>query len=205
MVVSCGQFHHPFAADLIPEHLGIAEIGGCRGDDGVAVVLGKAVPAVGAVGDGLLLRAAGRGVDGHDGILAEAGRVVLVYHSRPGEDVSQGVAGQCYALLGPVQQVRTRGVPPAHVAPTIALGIVLIEQMVGAIGINKPIGVVNPVALRGVMHLRAILFVVVGRRDGRGAAAICGVAGCVRSQVWVYFAVGTGLQHASACCGQKEE
>ncbi len=48
------------------------------------------------------------------------------------------------AQLLPVDQVLADGMAPVHVAPTPAVGIVLIEKMVLALVVNQPVGVVQP-------------------------------------------------------------
>jgi hypothetical protein len=48
----------------------------------------------------------------------------------------------------PVEQVAADGVPPAHVPPFIAFGVVLVEEVILAIEEDQPVRVVHEV-LRG--------------------------------------------------------
>ena len=92
--------HHPVAAAagfVVPEHLGVAEVGGVPVQDRVAGVLGPGLAVVEAVGQGLGLQAAvrrgvlvGAGEDRDQRRVlfrAETGRVVLVHDDAAGEDV----------------------------------------------------------------------------------------------------------------------
>ena len=58
-------------------------------------------------------------------------------------------------LLFPMNEVRTDGMAPVHVAPFPAVGIVLIEEVVLAIVIDETVGVIDPAALCAEMKLWA--------------------------------------------------
>ena len=63
-----------------------------------------------------------------------------------------------------MNQIRTHGVPPTHVAPFVAKGIVLIEEMVLAFVVDQSIGIIHPVLGWGEMELRPVRLVVRRRR-----------------------------------------
>ena len=55
----------------------------------------------------------------------------------------------------PMHEIAADGVAPAHVAPRVAEGVVLEEEVVFAFEVDEAVGIVGPVAGRGEMVLRA--------------------------------------------------
>ena len=70
-----------------------------------------------------------------------------------------------------MEQIGTNGMPPTHVPPGIAEGIVLIKEMVFALVIDKAIGIICPIVRRREMILRppvAVTTIVDRRRGNHG-------------------------------------
>lgn len=65
----------------------------------------------------------------------------------------------CGKLL-PVHEVLAHGVAPGHVLPVTLIGVVLIEEVIFAVVVHQAVGVVDPSAAGGEMHLRAVGLVV---------------------------------------------
>ena len=93
---------------------------------------------------------------------AEAARVVAVDDGAAGEDHHAAFFGEGDIEVLPVEEVGADGVPPTHVAPEIAEGVVLVEDVPFAVVIDEAVGVVGPVGLRSEVELRAEGFVVGG-------------------------------------------
>ena len=81
-LLSSSQDEAPLAQLLVPEHVGVAEVGHIARDNGVALIYLKRFAVVGAVGQALCLVLASRCIHGHDGTSAKTRCVVLVYHGR---------------------------------------------------------------------------------------------------------------------------
>ncbi|CDF21156.1 unknown [Prevotella sp. CAG:617] len=147
--------HNPLLGGLVPEHLGVAEVlqPVKGGQNGVVLIFGKGAAVVGAVGHALNLAVlvAGRGIEGNDGILAVAGRVVLVHHRAAREDVAHRVARNGRLEVLPVYEVAADGVAPVHVAPLGAVGVVLEVEVILAVLIYQSVGVVHPAVGGGVV------------------------------------------------------
>src|SRR6267142_6872292 len=62
--------------------------------------------------------------------------------------------------MAPMHHVRADRVAPAHVSPRISLRVVLVEEMVFALVINEPVGIVHEVLGRGEMKLWPPRFIV---------------------------------------------
>src|SRR6202521_6128587 len=62
--------------------------------------------------------------------------------------------------MPPMHHVRTDGVAPAHVSPHISLRVVLVEEMVFALVINEPVGIVHEILGRSEMKLGPPRFVI---------------------------------------------
>ena len=77
-----------------------------------------------------------------------------------GEDRAQLVGVDGVGKLFPVEQVGADGVAPGHVAPVDAEWVVLEEQVVLAVVVDQPVGIVGPAASRREMELRAERLVV---------------------------------------------
>ena len=140
--------HVPLLHRCIPEYLRVAEVFQSveRSQHGVARILGEGASVVGAPCHALYLSVlvAGRGVEGHDGVLAVAGGVVAVDDRRTGEDVAHGVAGDGGIELLPVEEVLADGVAPMHVAPLGTVGIVLEVEVILTVLVDHAVGVVHP-------------------------------------------------------------
>ena len=143
----------------MPEHLRVAQVVVVVLDDGIGRIAGEVIASVGAVGHALLLLAvaASRRVECHHSIGAEAGGVVLVDDGRTGEDVSQRVARESHGLFRPVHEVGRGGVAPRHVAPVVALRVILVEEVVSAVDVDHSVRVIHPVLGGGEVYLRAVL------------------------------------------------
>ena len=116
-LLSHSQHHDPAFGALVPEHLRVAEVGCVEGDHGVLLIFIKRASAVCRIGHRLCLSLSGRGVEGDDGILAEAGSVVLVNHARAAEDGADGVCLNGQGQGFPVDKILRYTVAPCHVLP----------------------------------------------------------------------------------------
>ena len=173
LLVGERDHHHPAAGGLVPEDLGVAEVPGPDVEHGVPPVLAPRPAGVHAHREVLRLAVvAVPGVDrdeagGRVGA-AEPARVPPVVDGAAGEGHDAVLLPQGEGEVAPAQHVGARRVPPAHVPPDVALGVVLVEEVVLAAEVHEPVRVVHEVARRrevverppGVARLR-------GRRDDR--------------------------------------
>mmetsp|Transcript_19879 Transcript_19879/g.49350 ORF Transcript_19879/g.49350 Transcript_19879/m.49350 type:complete len:223 (+) Transcript_19879:2-670(+) len=172
-VVARGDDHEPLPGGRVPDHFRVAE--GAEvgvGDDRVAGELFEGVAPVGAVRDRLRLRLLGRvGVvvrkERDDGPGAVSGGVFGINHCTTAENIAQTVGRERDGVVGPMDEVRARGMSPMHGAPVGAGGVELVIQMINAIQEEHAVGVVHPHFFGGEVEERAAGFeareVVVGR------------------------------------------
>ena len=59
-----------------------------------------------------------------------------------------------------MDEVSTDGMPPRHITPINAEGIVLKEEVILPFIVNQTVGIVGPVGLRCEMELRTIRFLI---------------------------------------------
>ena len=117
----------------MPEHLRVAEVVVVVLDYRITLVRSECLSSILAVGNRLLLGSIGRGIYGYKCIGAEARSVVLVTNGRTGENHTKSIWLKRYWLLFPMKHVGGSGMSPAEVAPTIALRVILIIEMIRAI------------------------------------------------------------------------
>jgi len=127
-------------------------------EHGVGGVLGPGAAAVVAVGEVLRLEGlavgGARGVAGVDGDQArltgctEAAGIVLVHDGAAGEDHDAVFFRESDGHFLPVDEIAADGVAPTHVAPGIAEGVVLVEEVVFAVEPDEAVGIVGPVLAR---------------------------------------------------------
>ena len=70
----------------------------------------------------------------------------MIHDGAAGENHDALVLGNSDRQFAPTNQIAADGVAPTHVAPAVAEGIELEEQMVFAFEINKAVRIVGPVA-----------------------------------------------------------
>ena len=87
-----GKNHVPESRLLVPKDVRVAEVARGRGYDGVVLIFGEGLAAVGAVGHALCLAWACRSIESHYGAVAIARRIVFINDTRPAEDGAQSVA-----------------------------------------------------------------------------------------------------------------
>jgi len=97
---------------------------------------------------------------------AEAAGVLLVDYSAAGEDHLVVRFGNRKRKLTPVQEVTAYSVPPTHVPPLIAEGVVLKEEVVLTVKVDEAIRIVRPMCSWREMDLGTITFSVDGPSDG---------------------------------------
>ena len=90
----------------------VAEVARGRGYDGVVLIFGEGLAAVGAVGHALCLAWACRSIESHYGAVAIACRIVFIKDTRPAEDGAQSVAEESQRLMVPINEVGTCGMSP---------------------------------------------------------------------------------------------
>ena len=171
----------------MPKHLRVAVAGGELADDRIAFVFRERA-AVGAVGEGLHGRIAEGGVEEDERrlpLLAEAARVLPIDDGAAAEHRPRCVGREGVAELFPVDEIPAHRMPPVHVAPAPAVGIVLEEEVVFPCKEDEAVGVVVPAAARGEVKLPAERLGVegfgrawpeerVGRLDGRKRGRVLG-------------------------------
>ena len=103
------------------------------------------------------------------GRFAQSAGVVPIHDGAARKDHLTVLFGQRNRQMLPVDQVAADGVSPAHMAPFIAEGIVLIEQVILALVEDHPVRVVHEILFGREVELRPPRFVVKGlsERDGR--------------------------------------
>ena len=149
----------------MPEDLRVTEIGDAVvGDDGVAVIFHERLP-VPAPGEALCLIVAavcGRlrmaGIDEDEDripAVAEAAGVRAVEHRRAGEAGAVLIRVERDGLLCPAVEIRARRMAPVHRAPAWIVGMVLVEGVIAATGVDQAIGIVGPVLPGGQTIVRA--------------------------------------------------
>ena len=175
--LAAGEGHDPLVA--YPVDLRVAEVPLVRiGEDRVAGEFVEGIAAVGGPGDALALSLAGGGVDGNDGILAEAGGILMVDHRAAGEDGSQFVRSDDRGGVFPVDQVFGNAQAPVHVAVGGPVRVVLEGKVPFAIDIDHAVRVVGPSEFRGEVHERTIgLIELVSVFVGSPDCAVNGVSG----------------------------
>src|SRR5665213_1751144 len=62
--------------------------------------------------------------------------------------------------LVPMEEIATDRMSPAHMAPCVPFRVVLIEEVILAVEVNKAVRVVCPVVLRRKVNPRPILLIV---------------------------------------------
>jgi hypothetical protein len=151
--------HDPALGWLMPEHVGITEISHLQVEHGIAGVLLPASPSIAAEAEALGLERCWvqlrTGVDRHQRVLAKPGRALRIVNCRTGEDHELIVLKQRRGAFSPVRQIRADGVTPAHMAPVLAVGVVLIKQVPQPAMMDEAVGVAQPVRSWRIVIVRA--------------------------------------------------
>ena len=117
-----------------------------RRDHGICGVLDPAPQTILTGRDALALRRDAR---------VENRRNAVVNHAAAGEDpvlvVAPGTRSQCNGKVLPADQILAHRMSPAHVSPLAGKGVVLEEQVVLAVEVDGPVGIVDPVRGAGQM------------------------------------------------------
>ncbi len=168
-----GQYHLPLAGLVVPEHLGVPEVGRIFGHNHrIAGIFGEGAAVIQAVCYALGLVVTVGSIHGHNGVPAKAGSVVLIHHGAAAEDGAQIVRGQGYVQMLPVHEVLGDGVSPVHIAPETAVRVILIEQMPFPVLVDHSVGVVHPAPVRRKVVGGTVLFLLVGTVNGCGRGHI---------------------------------
>ena len=156
------QRHDPALALRVPDHLGVAVLASLVREHGIALVLVPGGAAVGAerqalgVCNGRPSPLAGGGIEQHDGRLraaAQPGGVVVVDYGTAGEHAPEGIGIEGHRPFRPVHQILAHRQAPVHVAPLGAVGVVLVEQVIGSGVVDQAVGIVEPAAARRKVEL----------------------------------------------------
>ena len=163
--LSCGNHQVPLFCAVVPEHIGVAEVGHVGCNNRVVLIFLKGLAIVGAVSQALRLTGISRCVHSHHGILSESGSVALINHRRAAEHKAQSVGVYGLWLVLPVYEVGAGGVSPRYVTPYRAVKVVLIIEVPYAVFVEHAVGVVHPSPHRCVVIDGPPLFAV-GRVEG---------------------------------------
>jgi hypothetical protein len=149
--------HDPPGSGRMPKHFWITKLGRTDIQQRVARIFGPGAPAVCAVCQvlGLFFRCVSS-VNGDHWrltIAAQATGVAPVHHRAAGEDHNPIFFKEGNWKMLPLYQVMTDGVPPAHVPPTLAKWVVLVEQVILAGIKDQSIWVVHEISWRGEVNL----------------------------------------------------
>jgi hypothetical protein len=118
------------------------------------------------------------GVDSHQAFFprsAKAAAVLAVHHHAAGEHHFAVLLGNRDRKFPPMQKILADSMPPAHVAPLIAERIELKEEVILAVKIDQPVGIVGPMLAGGEVHLRTVGLAV---GDGLGSDNGCRKSKC---------------------------
>ena len=146
--------HDPALRGLVPEHLRVAMIAARQIEHRVARVLRPGAPAI--VAERQVLRLPLLGVARVDRDEARRARAVphspLVFEASttalPEKIMMPSSSRMASGQMLPSQQVAADGVAPAHMPPLVALGVVLVEEVVLAVEEDQPVRVVHEVLSR---------------------------------------------------------
>ena len=152
-MIACGQHHPPAISDPVPENFRIPKIDPSlrAGNHRVSGILCE-VHAVQRISDALVLtvdalRLIILRVHRNDGRIfrrSKAGDILGIKHGRAGKDRPKLVRAQCDRQVLPVDQIGADGVPPVHRSPDGILRMMLIEQMIFPVRIDKTIRIIRP-------------------------------------------------------------
>src|ERR1700754_570735 len=98
------------------------------------------------------------GYQGYLTITAQSGTVGRVDDDTSRKNISETVGIKSDGLLLPMDQVVAGRMPPVHWPPNDIFGIILKEKMIGALIIDKTIGIVRPFFTRREMKAWPVLF-----------------------------------------------
>src|SRR5947207_3098491 len=156
--------HDPAFRGLVPHDLWIAEISLANVEHRIAGKLRPCAATIIAVGNVLVLQRFFRVMTGIDrdqrrlAVFAEAAAILPVDHSAAGENHHAIFFRERHWKMFPMDEVRADGMSPAHVTPSIAEWVELIEQVVFAVVEDQAVRIVHPVGCRREVELRAEFF-----------------------------------------------
>jgi hypothetical protein len=94
---------------------------------------------------------------------AEAAGIAAIDDHTPSENHDTIFFPQSHREFLPVEEILAYRVPPAHVAPSVAEGVVLKEEVILAFEVDEAVRIVSPVFLRREMDAGAVrLFISLG-------------------------------------------
>ena len=149
---------------FVPEDIRITEVRGVEVGHGISRVVRPGPAPIVAESDVLFLALlVCRRVNGDQAravlpvtVLAEAAGVIPIHHRTAGiHHIVAGILGQRHWQILPMHHVAAHGVPPVHMSPHIAMGVVLVEQVVLTLVKDCPIGIVHEVAWGREVVLRS--------------------------------------------------
>src|ERR1700676_3691531 len=73
----------------------------------------------------------------------------------------------------PMHQVAANSMAPAHMTPSVAERIVLIEEVVLSLVVHQSVRIIHPILFRREMELRTEWFRIVARRIWRSRCKCC--------------------------------
>ena len=161
MIQRAGEDQYPFAAFLIPEHIGVAAFA-FVGDHGISFVYIEPCSVVVAPCEALDLAESGGRVECNDRIFAESGSIGFIDYCAAAEYRTESVGCDSQRTMFPMHEVFADGVPPVHVLPQRPVGIVLVVKMPFAVFVKHAVRVVHPAVERCMVVQRAVWFAVGG-------------------------------------------
>ena len=143
----------------VPKDLGIPEVGefGWHVQHGIRFVLRPRAASVGACCHALHLTVgSGLGEEGDHRLRTEFGSIVPIDDRTPREDGPQLIIrAEGNRKMFPVNEIGAHRVAPMHRTPPRTFRVVLKEKVILTLVEHQPVGVVEPVLLRGEVEARA--------------------------------------------------
>ena len=90
----------------------------------------------------------------------KAATILAIDYDAAGEDHLSVFLGNGNRQFAPMQQVRTDCMPPTHMSPLVAERVVLEEQVIFTLEIDKAVRIIRPMFAWGEMHLRAVGLII---------------------------------------------
>src|SRR5580692_8293053 len=153
---------------LIPGDTRITKIRQMQVEYRISLVLSPSASVIEAVSNVLCLAMALRSIsipriDRNQALTPEstkAAAVLAIDYDAASEDHLPVFLGNGDRQFMPMQQVRTDCMPPAHISPLVAEWVVLEEQVVFTLKIDKAVRIIRPMFVWREVYLRAVGLII---------------------------------------------